>query len=138
MNQKNKAGLTDGHLKSQCFSNLYSIALTSRYGFTDYKNFKATDKINGFSLNWALGYLINELNRDDFLPYEEPPRYIDYPLFLTLLLLFGLVGSCFLIYVLHKKIKLDYKRTDQPKDVEEGIPISIRRDEEAGPHTSEI
>lgn len=125
LNQTNNAGLSETHLKGLCFSNVYSIALTARYGFTDYKNFKVTDKINGFSLNWAMGYLINELNRDDFLPYEEPPRYIGFPLFLTLAFLFGFFGSLFLIYVLHKKIKIDYKRTDGIS-MEEGVPISIK------------
>lgn len=71
-----------------------------------------TDKINGFSLNWALGYLINELNRDDFLPYEEPPRLLSFHPFLSLLLTLGFIGSCFLIYVLHKKIRINYKRED--------------------------
>jgi len=129
LNRTNNAGLSETHLKNLCFGNMYSMTLTSKYGFIDYKNFKVTDKINGFSLNWALGYLINELNRDDFLPYEEPPRYIRFPLFLGLALATSFLAACFLIYILHKKIRLDYKRTptnDPEEAVNGAVPITIR------------
>jgi hypothetical protein len=81
-----------------CFSNVYVISLSKNYGFTSYENLLMSDKINGYNLNWALGYLINELNRDDFLPYENPPRKLPLSLFLmftilTCLLLFLVIGS---------------------------------------------
>ena len=43
-------------------------------------------KVNGYSLNWALGYLINELNRDEFLPYEAVPKKIPLNTYLPLMI----------------------------------------------------
>ena len=49
-----------------------------------------------------MGYLINELNRDDFLPYEAMPKKIPLTTYLPLMIFFsaGLVLMlAFLIYL---------------------------------------
>jgi hypothetical protein len=93
-----------------CFSNVYVISLSTNYGFTNYDNLNIGDKINGYSLNWALGYLINELNRDDFLPYENPPRKLPLSLFLTFTILICLVLVLVLSSLLYKKC---YSKRDE-------------------------
>ena len=85
-----------------------------------------TDKINGFSLNWALGYMINELNRDDFLPYEEPPRKLKLPIFVIFTVIFSIACLAALIFVIYPKIKT---RCLSKRNAEE-IPFSRKRNDQ--------
>jgi hypothetical protein len=107
LNSKNNASISDKFLTNQCFSNVFILTLVSRYGFTNFDNFKSTDNVNGYSLNWALGYLINELNRDDFLPYERPERIriIQLPLFIILTCIFSVLSLIAIIFLLIIRIK---------------------------------
>jgi len=56
-----------------------------------------------------LGYLINELNRDDFLPYEEPPRKLNFPHFVSATVLLSLCILASVAGLLY--YKLYYKRS---------------------------
>jgi hypothetical protein len=46
-----------------------------------------------------LGYLINELNRDDFLPFEEPARKLNLSTYLPFTIMFAILilGTLFAI-----------------------------------------
>lgn len=66
-------------------------------------------------MNWALGYLINELNRDDFLPYEEPDRKLKFSIFLS-----STIFCClFILFLLaifgyhHLKLKTKLKQPNE-------------------------
>ena len=91
-----------------------------------------TDKINNFSLNWALGYMINELNRDDFLPYEEPPRKLNLPIFVIFTIIFSLVCLAALIYVVYPKLKARWSKS---RNTEE-IPFSRKRNDQTDANMS--
>ncbi len=108
LNNKNNASINDKFLTNQCFSNVFILKLVSRYGFTNFNNFKSTDKVNGYSLNWALGYLINELNRDDFLPYERPPRILKFPIFIGLITVFSALSLLIVVFLLIMRIRACY------------------------------
>ena len=45
--------------------------------------------MNGYAVGWTLGYLINELNRDEFLPYEAPPRMLPLQYFVPFVIISG-------------------------------------------------
>jgi heme/copper-type cytochrome/quinol oxidase subunit 2 len=97
---------------------MYVLSLSANYGFTTYKDLDIGDKINGYSLNWALGYMINELNRDDFLPYEATPRKLSLSLFLT----FTIVISLVMVLVIGSLV---YKRfIARRKKVDEQVPLN--------------
>ena len=86
-----------------CFQNVYVLQLTTNYGFTSYSNLNIADKVNGYSLNWALGYLINELNRDDFLPYEDTPRKLQLSVYLPITVVLSLVIALLLASLIYSK-----------------------------------
>ena len=130
MNSTNNAGLNDAFLSNQCFANKYVTNLLTSYGFTSFDQITMTDKINGFSLNWALGYMINELNRDDFLPYEEPPRKLNLSIFVIFTIIFGLVCLASLIFVLYPKIKTYFNKRNA-----EEIPFSRKRNDQTDAKT---
>ena len=126
LNEDNNAGLSEAFLINQCFVNKYVTHLLVSYGFDSFSPppLTMTDKINGYSLNWALGYMINELNRDDFLPYEEPPRKLNRTLFVTLTCLLSLACLGALVYMLYAK--MSRLRTSMRRNAEE-IPFSPKR-----------
>jgi hypothetical protein len=126
LNRKNNASINDKFLTNQCFSNVYILTLVSRYGFNNFNNFKSTDKVNGYSLNWALGYLINELNRDDFLPYEEPPRRLKFTYFLSLTIFISFTILLLFSFFVHNKLR--YHRLKNAN--QEIIPFGRKRNTE--------
>jgi hypothetical protein len=68
-------------------------------------------------LNWALGYLINELNRDDFLPYEEPPRKLKFYIFLpSTIVLSGLLAVAIISTACYRLKKLKRRRLKEVKE----------------------
>jgi hypothetical protein len=69
--------------------------------------------VNGYSLNWALGYLINELNRDDFLPYENPPRKLGLSLFLTFTITISIVLILLFASIVYKMLLSNKKNSQQ-------------------------
>lgn len=63
-------------------------------------------------MNWALGYMISELNRDDFLPYEEPPSLISHSFFLPFVIVMSFVVVALFasfVYEMHRHKKQLYK-----------------------------
>lgn len=126
LNANSSSGLSDSFLINQCFANTFMLEILSAYGFTSFENLRMTDKVAGFSLNWALGYMINELNRDDFLPFEAPPRKLKLPWFVLLTIVFSLAFLAAVFYVLHPKIK---KKFNSMKNTEE-IPFSQKRNDQ--------
>ena len=64
-------------------------------------------KVNGYSLSWTLGFLINNLHRNDFLPYEkvETPL-ISKNVFIPVVVTSAIVAIIITIFLL---IKYAYK-----------------------------
>lgn len=119
LNSDSKADLPSKFLIKQCFSNIYVIEILSSYGIHNFDKLKITDKVNDYSLNWALGYLINELNRDDFLPYEEPPRRIKLHTYLPLTVILSVTLSfTIVVTVLYKMKKIKKRRFEQMQRTE--------------------
>lgn len=71
----------------------------------------------------GLGFLINELNRDDFLPYEQPPRRLELPLFLTFTVILSVIGISALGYIIYKKVRSYRANVD-------GLPFNRKRNTE--------
>ena len=61
-------------------------------------------KVKNNSLNWALGYMINELNRDDFLPYEQPPRKLNLFLYIPLVIILGFFITTLFVSILYYRL----------------------------------
>ena len=56
-----------------------------------------------------MGYLINELNRDDFLPYESLPRKLDFSIYLTFTILFSALFLISILVIFYKKLRYTYQ-----------------------------
>lgn len=114
LNENSGADLPEKFLLNQCFTNVYISEILTSYGLTSFEELTITDKVNGNSLNWALGYLINELNRDDFLPYEIPPRKLSLKVYLPLAILSAVVIiSVVLALIVYKIKKVRSQRTPE-------------------------
>ena len=59
-------------------------------------NINIVSDINGNTVGWTLGYLINQLNRDEFLPFESPPRRLSRDFFIPAIT----VASAFTVFFL--------------------------------------
>lgn len=77
-------------------------------------------------MNWALGYLVNELNRDDFLPHEEPPRKLKLSIFVTFTTILMFATLLILGITLYTKLKARYAKSNN-----EAIPFSRKRNNPA-------
>ena len=105
MNDTSNANINKKFLDPLCLNNMYIIELLDSFGFQDFSNIKITNNVNGYNIGWTLGFLINELNRDDFLPYEEPSRMLKFKYFLPLIT----ISSIILALILAIKIVLIIK-----------------------------
>ena len=92
-------------LTEQCLMNHYILELFRKYGITDFDKVTIKSKVNGYSLNWALGYLINELNRDDFLPYEMPSRMLKLGIYLPLTIILSVIVVLTMIGLIYYEAK---------------------------------
>jgi hypothetical protein len=81
-------------LRTTCFTNNYMFALLSKYGITTLKNVDMALAINNNTVGWTLGYLIDQLNREDFLPYEAPSRKLPREFFIPAII----VASVFTVF----------------------------------------
>lgn len=90
LNNLTQSGISNNNLINLCFSNIYAIQLFQSYGFKDLSNVNIVYDVQGYTIGWTLGFLINELNRDDFLPYEEPPRKLSTVYFVSFLIISSL------------------------------------------------
>lgn len=93
---------------------MYIIELLDSFGFKDLSNIKISNNVNGYNISWTMGFLINELNRDEFLPYEEPPRVLNFKYFLPLII----ISSIILTIVLAIEILFIFKYYKLYKPVE--------------------
>jgi len=101
MNSKNEAHINEHFLGSLCLRSVYLARLLKLFGIENFDNVQINNTVNGYNIGWTLGYLINELNRDDFLPFEEPPRKLPFKFYFPLLFLCCLVLICVFICELH-------------------------------------
>lgn len=108
LNTLNNGQITDRFLRTVCLNNHIVISLLTNYKITNFENVEITLDINGNNVGWSLGYLFQQINRDDFLPTEEPKKKLPREFFipaitvssvLTGLLLFALIG--FIIYIIY-------------------------------------
>lgn len=109
LNEESGAELKETYLINQCFTNIYILELLANYGINSFNDLTITNKVNSYSLNWALGYLINELNRDHFLPYEEPPRKLELRVFAPLTVIFSLAVIVLVVGLLYYKLRFKKK-----------------------------
>ncbi|RMZ94922.1 ectonucleoside triphosphate diphosphohydrolase 1 isoform X1 [Brachionus plicatilis] len=86
INNKLKPMILDEYLRTTCFYNLYIMKLLSKFQITSFANVEIIDKINDYSIGWTLGYMIDLINRQDFLPEETPPRKIETKFYIPLLI----------------------------------------------------
>jgi len=92
-------------LFSVCLTNKYLIGLLKQYGISSFTNIKLVKEINGNTVSemnflilivilqykqniillekigWTLGYIVNSLNREDFLPSESPSKKLTLDFF---------------------------------------------------------
>jgi hypothetical protein len=105
LDELNNGQISSDNLEMLCFRHSYALKLLERYGFDSLQDLSIMNKVNGYTLNWALGYLINELNRDDFLPYEAVPRVLDLSYFVVLTLIFSLI-ILVLLFLIYKQVRV--------------------------------
>ena len=72
------------------------LTLLSKLGVNSFNDTSIVYDINGNTAGWAHGYLINQLNRDNFLPYEAPPRKIPSEFFVPAII----IASAFTVLTL--------------------------------------
>ena len=96
------------------------MELLKKYGFESMENIKVVDQVNGFSVGWTLGYLINELNNENYLPKEDLPRKLSLVPFLLLASLIALVIIALLVILIAyivKRRKAAAARLPPPRNV---------------------
>jgi hypothetical protein len=93
---KSNSAIRTSFLVTTCFLNKYVISLLSQYGINNLDNINIVSDINGNTVGWTLGYLINQLNRDEFLPFESPPRRLSRDFFIPAIT----VASAFTVFFL--------------------------------------
>ncbi|RNA17236.1 ectonucleoside triphosphate diphosphohydrolase 1 isoform X1 [Brachionus plicatilis] len=100
INQKLDEKIFEDYLKSTCFFNYYLLTIFSRYRITKFDNVEFLTKVNGNSIGWSLGYMIDLINRADFLPYESPPRKLQPEFFIPAIIICSVFTILALISVL--------------------------------------
>lgn len=118
INSQSGANLPVNFLTEQCLMNNYVIHLLESYGINSFNDLSIQKKVNGFSLNWALGYMINELNRNDFLPYEKPPRKIKLVVYLPITIILCLMTVFVSLGLVYYRMRYG-KQKDSPEILEE-------------------
>ncbi|XP_071946778.1 ectonucleoside triphosphate diphosphohydrolase 3-like isoform X2 [Antedon mediterranea] len=95
------------YVKSYCFNINYVYAVLTRgFKFTEENwNIKFVKKVNGVSLAWSLGFMLNTTN---MIPAEAPDTEtpINSPAFIVIAVLFAVIaviGLCLIIYNLRKR-----------------------------------
>ncbi|XP_033102843.1 ectonucleoside triphosphate diphosphohydrolase 1-like [Anneissia japonica] len=95
------------YVKTYCFNANYIYAvLVNGYKFTeDSWNIRFVRKVNGLSVSWALGYMLNATN---MIPAEAPETdtLVPSPAFIVVAVLFAVtavIGLCLIIYHLRKR-----------------------------------
>ncbi|CAF0742287.1 unnamed protein product [Brachionus calyciflorus] len=53
------------------------MKLLSNYRINNFDNLEIVRKVNNSTVGWTLGHMIELINRDNFLPSEEPPRKLN-------------------------------------------------------------
>ncbi len=105
LNKITNASIATNSLFSVCLTNKYLIGLLKQYGISSFTNIKLVKEINGNTVSemnflilivilqykqniillekigWTLGYIVNSLNREDFLPSESPSKKITLDFF---------------------------------------------------------
>ncbi|KAF6778486.1 hypothetical protein AHF37_02254, partial [Paragonimus kellicotti] len=74
-----------------CYDGIYILELLTNFGFKTDESWKAITfgaKINGQSVSWALGYM---LDQSGFLPSESPKVQVSVPLFAALFVILFLI-----------------------------------------------
>ncbi|CAF0750987.1 unnamed protein product [Brachionus calyciflorus] len=82
INKKLSSPINDDFLKSTCFFNYYLLKMFNKYKITNFDNIEFMTTVNGNTIGWSLGYMIDLVNREDFLPYEAPPRKLQPEFFI--------------------------------------------------------
>ena len=105
LNKITNASIATNSLFSVCLTNKYLIGLLKQYGINSFTNIKLVKEINGNTVSemnflilivilqykqniillekigWTLGYIVNSLNREDFLPSESPSKKLTLDFF---------------------------------------------------------
>ncbi|CAF0751002.1 unnamed protein product [Brachionus calyciflorus] len=95
INNKLKVPISEEYLQTICFYNLYISKLLPKFQINNFDNVEIGNKINGYTIGWTLGYMIDLINREDFLPQETPKRNLDKGIFVPVIIicvLFALVA----------------------------------------------
>ncbi|CAF0780681.1 unnamed protein product, partial [Brachionus calyciflorus] len=82
INSQSKSPISDDYLNTTCFLNLYIIKLFSNYRINSFDNVEIVRRVNNYTVGWTLGHMIELINRENFLPSEEPPRKLNKEVFI--------------------------------------------------------
>ena len=99
-NQQTGNSISKSNLENLCFGSNYVIGLYDKYGITSFDDVNIKFDIDGNTIGWALGYLIEQINRNDFLPYEAPPRKLAAEFFIPAIIIASVFSVLTLIAIL--------------------------------------
>ena len=99
-NQQTGNYISKSNLEILCFASNYVISLYGKYGISSFDNVNIKFDIDGNTIGWALGYLIDQINRNDFLPYEAPPRKLSAEFFIPAIVIASVFSVLTLIAIL--------------------------------------
>ena len=100
INHQAGSAISRSNLELLCFGSNYVIAMLAKFGLTSFNNINIQYDIDGNTIGWTLGYLVEQVNNDNFLPNESPNRALPTEFFIPAIIIASVFAVLTLIAIL--------------------------------------